>query len=292
MRLYEKYGIEDADFINVELTTDNEKWIDPMKMHMDKSPMGLKCCSIIQQYFQKLLKFAMDGKYKEGYEYIKNFSELNETRLGYSQKRPKGLSGGEQLGNEIFNLIKHSEAIKTGLVGDIFDAGVMIEKFGIDKMSDFITNLILEELILYTQRECENHNIPMKNIKFKGKYWLHSKQVWMRNTMVNLPFDDDSNMAIIFVPKSFCETKLIYSPERFYTKAMIPFLGKEAVNNRISGLIRILKNNTIKPYYKEIKKQNPCTRKNVNKFINRHSDVYKEYKRKQLSYIDYDNYKD
>ena len=98
-------------------------------------------------------------------------------------------------------------------------------------------------------------------------------------------------MPIVFVPKKFVERKIIYSYGRFYGKAMIPFLGRVAVENRLYGLIRILKDKTIKPFYKKIRKEHPCTRKNVNNFITEHYDVYSDYKRKQLEYIGYNNYK-
>lgn len=293
MKLFKKYNLPaDADFVNIELTTDNKIWIDPIMMYMDKSDMSIKCCTIVQQYFKKLLEFAVNKDYKNGYLYTNDFREINETRLGYSVSRPNGLSGGEHLGNEMFNLIKNSEAVETGLIGDIFDAGVMIEKLGIDKMSDFITSLIFEELVLYTQNQCLKYNIPTINVKLNRKYWSYIDQKWIDSQNIDLPFDDESNMAIVFVPKKFCENKLVYSYKRFYSKSMIPFLGQEAVNNHMIGLIRILKDNTIKPLYKEIRKQNPCTRERVNQFINTHNDVYKEYKKSQLTYINYKNYKE
>lgn len=292
MKLYEKYSLpNNAEFVDIELETDNEKWIDPMMMHMDKSAMGIKCCQIVQEYFSTLLNFAIDGDRQKGYLYTKYFSEMNETRLGYSKNKPKGLSGGENLGKCIFDLIENSKAIDTELIGDIFDAGVMIEKFGIDKMSDFITSLIFEELIKFTQKQCLKYNIPTKIVKIKNKYWSYKNHQW-KNGNTQLPYDQKSNMAIIFVPKKFVEKKLVYSHERFYNKAMIPYLGKEAVTNRVEGLIRILKDKTIKPLYKEIRKQNPCTKNSVNNFINNHQDVYETYKRKQMSYINYKNYKD
>lgn len=292
MRLYKKYNLSDnVDFIDVELSTDNEKWIDPMMMHMDKSQMGIKCCQIVQQYFSGLLEVAIAKDDTAGYKYTKHFVEMNETRLGYSAKKPNGLSGGENLGIEIYDLIKNSKAIYTEKIGDIFDASVMIEGLGVDKISDFITSLIFEELIEFTQRECLKYNIPMQEVFIKNRYWSYDKQAWVHNIVKKLPYDEESNMAIVFVPKKFVERKTIYSYGRFYSKAMIPFLGKVAVENRLYGLIRILKDKTIKPFYKKIRKQHPCTRENVNNFIAKHYDVYSNYKRKQLEYIGYSNYK-
>lgn len=292
MKLYEKYNLPvDVDFINVELTTDNEYWIDPMMMYMDKSLMGKKCCEIVQQYFSVLLELAMCNDTINGYLYTKDFIEMNETRLGYSKNEPKGSSGGEALGKEIFDLIINSKAVKTELIGDIFDASVMIGKLGIDKMSDFITSLIFEELIDYTQSECRRYNITMKKININKMYWSYQKQDWVKGNDINLPYDEESKMAIVFIPKKFTESKLVYSYSRFYGKGMIPYLGRSAVDNRLEGLIRILKDGTIKPFYKNIRKQYPCTRKNVNDFINNHNEVYDEYKRKQMTYVNYKTYK-
>lgn len=292
MKLYEKYGLSNnVDFIDVELNTDNNKWIDPMMMYMDKSPMGEKCCQIVQQYFAVLLELAISDDITEGYAYTKDFKEMNETRLGYSKDKPKGLSGGESLGKEIFDLIANSKAVNTELIGDIFDAGVMIEKLGIDKISDFITSLIFEELILFTQNECLKYNIPMQEVIIDKKYWSSDKETWVLCQKMELPYDEESQLAIVFIPKRFSEAKLIYSYQRFYGKAMIPYLGRVAVTNRIDGLIRILKDKSIKPLYKNIKRKNPCNRKIVNDFIKDHNDVYDEYKRKQMSYINYNNYR-
>lgn len=292
MRLYRKYNLsDDVDFIDVELSTDNEQWIDPMMMHMDKSQIGKKCCQIVQQYFEKLLTLAIAKNDTEGYKYTKYFVEMNETRLGYSARKPNGLSGGENLGIEIYNLIKNSKAIYTEMIEDIFDASVMIEGLGVDKMSDFITSLIFEQLIEFTQKECIKHKILMKDVVIKKSYWSYNKQHWVHNTIKKLPYDEESKMAIVFVPKKFVECKTIYSYNRFYSKSMIPFLGKQAVDNRMYGLIRILKDKTIKPHYTKIRKQNPCTRENVNNFITEHYGIYKNYKKRQLEYIGYNNYK-
>lgn len=72
---------------------------------------------------------------------------------------------------------------------------------------------------------------------------------------------------------------------------MIPYYGRKAISNRIEGLIRILKNGKIKADRAKIKEKYPCTRDNVIEFIQEHQDVYHDYKRKQLSYIGYKNYK-
>lgn len=165
MRLYKKYNLSNnVNFIDVELSTDNDKQIDSMMMHMDKSQTGIKCCQIIQQYLSKLLELAIAKDAAAGYKYIKHFVKMNETRLGYSAKKTNGLSGGENLGIENCNLIKETKAIYTEMIGDIFDASVMIEGLAVDKISDFITNLIFEELVKFTQRECLKYEIPMQDV--------------------------------------------------------------------------------------------------------------------------------
>ena len=198
MRLYKKYNLSDnVDFIDVELSTDNKKWIDPMMMYMDKSQMGIKCCQIVQQYFSGLLELAIAKDDTAGYKYTKYFVEMNETRLGYSVKNPNGLSGGENLGIEIYNLIKESKAIYTEMIGDIFDASVMIEGLGVDKTSDFITSLIFEELIEFTQKECLKYEIPMQDVFIKNRYWSYDKQTWVHNTTKKLPYDEENKMVTI-----------------------------------------------------------------------------------------------
>lgn len=292
MHLYKKYNLPDTvNFLDVELTKDNRKWIDPMMIYMDKSDMGVKCSQIILEYFSELLELAIAKDDEKGYEYTKYFTEMNETRLGYSSNQPRGLSGGESLGMEIYNTIKNSKAMNTEMIGDIFDASVVIQGLGVDKISDFISSIIFEELIKFTQDECIKNNIPMEIVTIKKPYWSYDKQEWIYDVKVNLPYDEESQMPIVFVPKNFVEKKVIYSHQRFYTHGMIPYYGREAISNRIEGLIRILKNGKIKADRAKIKEKYPCTRDNVIEFIQEHQDVYHDYKRKQLSYIGYKNYK-
>lgn len=291
LKLYQKFNLNNnVDFLDVELITDNKLWIDPMMIYMDKSEMGINCCRMIQEYFKSLLDFAIKNDDFNGKKYTNNFREINETRLGYSANEPNGLSGGKNLGYQIYEIIKKSNAVKTNLISDIFDASVMIEGLGIDKLSDFITNIILEQLIAYTQKECKKYNIPMQNVSLKYKMWSSSDNIWKNINSLQLPFDEESNLAIIFIPKKYVEKKLVFSHVSFYNKGMIPYLGEEAVKNRIYGLIRILKYKTI-PHKGKIKKAYPCTRGNVNKFINDHPNVYYDFKTKYQKYKNYNNYK-
>lgn len=291
MKLYTKYNLSnDVDFINVELNSDNQIWIDPMMIHMDKSELGIECCEIIREYFSKLLNCALTNDDNKAYELYKYFREMNETRLGYSQSGPRGISGGTFLGKQIFTLIKNSTAVNSLLIGDIFDGCVVIEKLGIDKISDFISSLIFEKLISYTQNQCKKYGIPMIKTKVKNKYWSQNRNKWI-NEKEYLPIDEESNLPIVFIPKKFVESKLVFSHKRFYNEAMIPYLGEDAVRNRLEGLIQILKNNTIKPKKTAIRKKYPCKKEVVNDFIKQNNEVYKNYKKKELKYLNYNNYK-
>ncbi len=291
MRLYKKYNItEETDFVNVEINGDNKIWIDPMMIHMDSSELGIRCCEIIKEYFDKLLYCATTRDDNTAYCLYKHFVEMNETRTGYSKEKPKGLSGGKGLGKTIYDIIKNSEALNTLAVRDIFDSSVMIKGLGIDKLSDFISSLIFEELIIYTQLKCEEYEIPMLPIEIKHKYWSQSRNKWINGT-VELPFDEESNLAIVFLPKRFVEKNLVYSHNRFYKDAMLPYLYDDAVRNRLEGLIRILKDESIKPNKTAIRKKYPCKRNVINHFIEEHSSVYLDYRERKMKYLSYNNYK-
>ena len=119
-------------------------------------------------------------------------SEINGLSIGYS----KNDEGGGGIGK-----IKKVEILKN--LKEILDAGTndptifeLIGGFqdgiGPDLISDLISNILIDELIEYTQRICNDLGIKLSQLKFSKDYGA-----------IDLPENLLSKKAIILVPKEF-----------------------------------------------------------------------------------------
>ena len=234
-----KFHISDDRYIDVELDTDNELFVDPYLIYLGKDELSHNCSNRIVNYFSQLLNAAETNNDKLGEYLVKYLQENNEVRLGYSQSNPCGKGFGRNKGIELYKNIKNSKAMKSGLVKDIFDASIMLEKVGYDKISDMTICIILEELITFTQTICLDHNIKMESVKLNRPIWSDKRNKWMQLENVSLP--TNNGKPIILIPANYARQILIYTYSRFYNKQMMPMYERYAVKNPSEGLVKILK---------------------------------------------------
>ena len=284
MTFKEKYNIlEEVEFKDIELNMDNKLFVDPYLIYISKDDFSIKCSNKIVNYFEQLLHYAKLKDKGNGYRLVRYLQENNEIRFGYSSDVPCGKGLGNNKGKELFDLLCKSKAVRTGLVSDIFDASIMLEKVGSDKISDLTINIILEDLIEFTQEQCYKFNIEMELIKLRRPIWCSSIGSWVSKDGVLLPVHN--NKPIILVPINFVRPYLVYTYDRFYNHQMMPFYEKEVMRNPTSGLVKILKRGIV-PARTKIRKEYPCLKERVVNFIAEHPDEYSNYKYKQLNYVD------
>lgn len=279
------------EFFDPTSGKDTKAFIDPYLIYKHKDDMSIRCSNMIVNYFQKLLEAASTNDSKTGLALVKNLHEIRELHLGYAKDSNKGLGVGKNKGMELFKIISNSEAVKTGLVKDIFDASIMLDKVADDKVSDLTANIILKELIEFTQSICRKRNIPMQEVNFNKYIWDSSKNEWVYAKKIILPYYEENNtkIGIILIPKEYVRNSLAYNPRRFYNEIMMPFYEKQAINNPSYGLVKILSRGKIKPSKTKIRAMYPCTKTNVNNFIKNNPTLYFEYKEKILKYAELNN---
>lgn len=284
MTFKEKYNIlGEVEFENIELNTDNKLFVDPYLIYISKDDFSINCSNKIVDYFEQLLYYAKSRDRGNGYRVVRYLQENNEVRFGYSSGLPCGKGLGHNKGKELFDLLCNSKAVRTGLVSDIFDASIMLEKVGYDKISDLTINIILEDLIEFTQEQCYKFNIEMELIKLRRPIWRSNAGSWVSKDSVLLPVHNDK--PIILVPTNFVRPYLVYTYDRFYNHQMMPFYERKVRGDPTSGLVKILKRGIV-PARTKIRKEYPCIKERVVNFIAEHPGEYSDYKYKQLNYVD------
>lgn len=287
MSFKEKFNIEDeVEFMDIELGTDSKLFVDPYLIYISTDDFSNNCSNKIVKYFEQLLNSAVLKDKGNGYKIVRYLQENNEVRFGYSLGRPLGKGFGKNKGKELFDILCKSKAVKTGLISDIFDASIMLDKIGYDKISDLTINIILEDLILFTQEQCKMYNVPMVSVKLRRPIWNSERNNWINSGQINLPVYEDE--PIILVPKNFVRPYMIYTYNRFYNNQMMPYYEKEVMKDPSCGLVKILKRGVV-PAKTKIRKKYPCLKDNVVEFINEHPEEYSNYKYKQLNYMREEN---
>ncbi|MBR6253001.1 MAG: hypothetical protein IKR04_04090 [Clostridia bacterium] len=283
MLLYDYFHLKEADFVNVELKNDNKIFVDPFLISIEESSFSKMAANSIRDYFKALLKSARDGNKRMSKALLENLHERNETRTGYSVAKPKGIGFAGDAGEDLFNNIIKSKAMKTNMISDIFDCSIMVDRVGADKISDLIINIIFLQLIEYTQKQCRKNRIPLSPVVLRYKIWNYKTFSWEK-VVVELPLDEDDN-PIVFLPKEIASDKMFYDYQRVYNTLMIPFYEQVEIQDASSGLVKILKSGKRKVLKKDLRAKYPCTKAEVVKFVQENNQVYARYKKNQFTYV-------
>lgn len=193
-----KFGIDLADLdnlgvVNVLLNTDTLVFIDPLllKGSAHKEISG----GAYQSYrarFETIIKLLAASRSENDVPWrnakrLFRFSEISWTCLGYGTTI-NGSGFGKDLVSSTLDTASQIVALGVDDI-DLFMALALFEEgIGPDRISDMTTNIILEDLISFSDRINQTLKIPTK--KFKIKANIH-----------NLVANPYSNKPLIFVPK-------------------------------------------------------------------------------------------
>lgn len=282
MTFKEKSKIEEETlFYDIELETDNKQFVDPYLIYKSDDELSEKCSNKIVGFFDELLRCAREKDHDKACYMVKYLQENNEVRFGYSMNGPRGKGLGYNKGDELYEMLCSSRAVTTGLVSDIFDSSILLENVGADKISDFTINIILQELIEFTQEQCLKYNIAMEETKLRRPTWDSETNEWISGNKIFLP--THGGKPIILVPKRYVNEDLVYNYQNFYNDQMIPYYEREVMIHPSHGLVKILKRGIV-PARTKIRKQYPCLKENVIDFILTHPEEYENFKNKKIRY--------
>lgn len=179
--------------IDIVLNADTPLFIDPILLSRSKSKIwAVKGQKTYRTFFENAIKLLKAVKARSKEDIIwrtlsKNFlfTEINYTCLGYGGG--KGSGWGPDLVNKILNTAK--DIVDLGIEDiDFFMALALFEEgIGADRISDMVTNILLEEIIEYSQSICEKLSLPTKKFQIKDK----------SVELINNPY---TNKPIFFIP--------------------------------------------------------------------------------------------
>jgi hypothetical protein len=244
-RVSEFYGIDanqgDLDFIDVDVVADTRLFVDPRALRIlaETDQWALACCELLRDFFDCVLQVVKAGDETKGLELLRGLREPNDTRLGLSRKEADGNAIGRKLAKKIWNNLAKSEAAHSGLLEDLEDSALLIERIATDRISDITTNVIRGPLIAFTQEMCEKYPQITAETVPAGLIWDDDDHCWLRDVREDLPVP--RGRPLLLVPKSILRAKLDFDPGDYYGHAVNWLQGWE-LGQRNSELLEILKN--------------------------------------------------
>lgn len=282
MNFTKHYGLltnpTELDFVNINLKSDTQAFIDPWLIKDVSNGFCNKCAVQIQTYFDEVLKSIRTGDESRALDLLDNLHEINWTRFGYSTRGMRGKAIASEHAGQIYNALKSSKAVRTGILKDIEDAALLIPGVGKDKISDIVTNVCLPILVEYTNQQAVECAIPQHPVG-KWMVWKPVKKKWCEGEEFVLPIHN--GIPILLVPKAVTNTELAINGEDFYNKYMLTFEQQRHLSDPTSGLCRILKTTGERrpPSKKELRKHIPYTSSKIVEYANDYPELLEQYKK-------------
>lgn len=266
------------EIFQLEFKNDNRYFIDPYRIDENKNEISKNAKTKIVLYFDSFFKMVKQGERNNVRKIGEHLHEINATKLGYTKKesKPKGKGFSERDLLIIYDEARKAKKDKKD-IKDMPDILVFAENVGPDKVSDLTTNIVYEELLNFTILIIYKYKLDIEFRKKKKWIFDEGKNMWQIKEL-NIPFVD--NEEIIFLPREWISKFEIFSYGNVYDKLVYPYYK---VHTSIHGLIRILKNNVIRPDCKKIKEKFPRNRETVQDFRSRYGEKYEQFKNEMIN---------
>jgi nitrogen regulatory protein PII-like uncharacterized protein len=264
---------EDLDFLNIYADQDMPLFLDPYGISAMGSKWGRECETQIASYFQYLIDSIKRGDRKTIEKLLGALREVNEISLGYSSNYPDGRGIGPKQAKEIQEAFENSEAAKSGDIKDLADCALLIPGINRDKISDITANILKKELILFTQKQCDLHSIPMRKVAVNNVFDYDNFMF----TSFFTPLPVINERAKILLPLSSVRHDPELSKDKYYRNFVLEYLRAEHTHAGDS-LATVLKNGRITVRIADLKKRYPMGTDLLYKFNKEHPEILDKYK--------------
>ena len=266
------------DFVDVPIGEDVKVYVDPSRLRSMSSPWAAECNSLLQHFFETLLRYLKEGNDAAGLNMLEHLTEKNEFHLGESKGVSDGRAFGPEYAKKVWNALKNSRAHSSGLLQDIEDTCLFIDGIGPDRMSDAICNIIRGPLIKYTQDMCVYYGIELTPDVDSGPIWDPQTNQW-QDDLVPLPITPYGK--ILFVPKAAVRHSFVYDYSDYYRNYLLPAMqqSEKALN---SALVILLKNGNVRVTKKDLCEKYGADKLAVVRETIRHPGVLDQYKAEKI----------
>jgi hypothetical protein len=274
---YFKLGRTQAylDFVDVRLETDIRVFLDPSAIKAMESPWGHGCASLLQLFFETVLKHIKAGNHDLAIKLLASLSERNEFHLGYSADESQGHAFGAESAESVWKALTKSKASASGLLQDLEDTCLLIRGIGPDMISDATCNILRGPLIKYTQDICAYYGIPLVPQVDSGPIWDPVAEKWDRK-LLPLPVAGQYG-KLVLVPKIMVRHQVTFQYSEYYNHYLLPQMQAEELQAN-SALVEVLKDGRKRVTKKKLKEKYGADKLSVVNETIKRPQILKDYR--------------
>jgi hypothetical protein len=265
----------ELDFVDVDTDQDTPVYVDPYAIEIRDDVWAAQASGHIRSLFLEVLTALRAGDTARATNLMSHFHEPRETFLGVSRHEPQGRGVGAVQSAQLVRAIRRSEAFTSGILADLSEMSLYVEKVDRDKISDLTTNIIRHLLADYTKQQCDLYAIPVSD--YNGPPgWNASRNNWTSKTVL-LPYVDGK--PVLLVPKYIVRRRLSLDSQEFYNKQITDYLVAEHYRANSSLVQAIKGGKEQKVYKKDVRKANPKSKSLIADIVKKHPDILDTFKK-------------
>ncbi len=185
-------AFENAGVFNGFIEVDTKLYIDPHLLDRSSAREMKQAGRAFKKYFSDIIKVLRQAPNKSGVLWRQSvqkltFREITQLSLGYSSDSVKGSAIGPKLARSITTTAH--EIIKSGIKDpEIFELiGLLEDGIGADRISDMTARVIIDYLLMYSQRNVARLKLANRQYIYDGKPY-------------KLPYDKLTGRYVILLP--------------------------------------------------------------------------------------------
>jgi hypothetical protein len=226
------------EFLDVALEEDTQLFIDPRAFLALRTPWADECVELIRDFFDEVVHAMHADDGDRARLLLSGLREPNETRLGFSRGEPRGRGVGDVLADDLYDSLRNSEAVRTGLIENLEDTALLVEGIAADRISDITTNIVRERLIEFTHRMAAKYGMDLEPEQDSGALWSPEVGHWENKAV---PMLCPKGAPLILVPRAVVRWKLDFDPGEYYRYAVLRYLRDRELAKGNSPLAYVIK---------------------------------------------------
>ncbi len=189
---------ETVDFAIPFVDEDIPLYLDPFLLWKSPSQQDNALHSVLLNSFNHIGYLRKNGNIEEARNLLVQMSECCEAGLG-TGKSKRGLKISSTVADNVLDLFVDVPQIHSNGLSHFEVIQLYVNNISKDRVSDIACNLLKSFLIDFTQNECKKYGIPMRTVNDIAVYSSKNSRIEIEN--VNLPYNPETNLPIILIPK-------------------------------------------------------------------------------------------
>lgn len=223
-------GHRDIDFVDVDINTDVELYIDPERIALSNHPFAVEANDAIEDFFSVLCEAATTGDRAFLYHLLSYGKEPNETHFGVSSFKPCGRGNSPEILLPIVDEMIDLGMFDSKLFTQLSDLQLWTKNFHYDRLSDLTTNIIRGILVDYTYQQYDIHKLELpQDDRVSAPVWNTQEHRWR---MVMFPHFISKRHPALLVPKAFVGRYMLSSPGELLQKYALSYRQEEHLRVR------------------------------------------------------------